>query len=201
MGKGFVLIELLVVVLVIGILAAVAFPQYEKAVLKSRLESALPTLRTLKEQSDRYYMANGQYQTETVTAMMVDVNMTGCRDIGNVVLKCNSVYYDIHTAAGLNNSFDVAVLLTDGENNIRLGYGIMLDHASSDPNRHWCGAKPDDNIAQSICRELGGSFVKTGKCTHSSLGGTNACNIYLLPGCFSLFVKQPTGWWAVFIFS
>lgn len=62
-NKAFTLIEMLVVVLIIGILAAIALPQYELAVEKSRSSQALVTLRTLKDAMERERLARGQYPT------------------------------------------------------------------------------------------------------------------------------------------
>ena len=57
--SGFTLIELLVVVLIIGILASVALPQYEKAVEKSRAAEAIQNLKTLRDQQALCVLVNG----------------------------------------------------------------------------------------------------------------------------------------------
>ena len=55
---GFTLIELLVVVLIIGILSAVALPQYQKTVLKSRTAEAWANLSALKKAQQVFCMEN-----------------------------------------------------------------------------------------------------------------------------------------------
>ncbi len=60
-SKGFTLIELLVVVLIIGILTAVAVPQYQKAVLKSRFANTLSAMETAINASKIYYISNGNF--------------------------------------------------------------------------------------------------------------------------------------------
>ena len=58
---AFTLIELLVVVLIIGILSAVAVPQYKRAVVKSEFAGVLMQLKTLYDVEQLYYLENGRY--------------------------------------------------------------------------------------------------------------------------------------------
>lgn len=59
MNKGFTLIELLVVVLIIGILASVALPQYNKAVMKSRAVDIVTFLENVNRGVDMLLVENG----------------------------------------------------------------------------------------------------------------------------------------------
>ncbi|QFS18416.1 pilin [Acinetobacter indicus] len=57
--KGFTLIELMIVVAIIGILAAIAIPQYQNYVGRSNVAAAVQTLSSNKTGLENYVMENG----------------------------------------------------------------------------------------------------------------------------------------------
>lgn len=59
--KGFTLIEMLVVVLIIGVLTAVAMPQYRKVMDRSKVAEALQLLPALWEARERWILENGYH--------------------------------------------------------------------------------------------------------------------------------------------
>lgn len=96
MNKGFTLIELLVVVLIIGILSAIALPQYEAAVEKSRMSEGLVNLKTLVSAVQRYQQADPNATTVT-RANIADVEMKGGEWKTNTQFVTDLFVYDIST--------------------------------------------------------------------------------------------------------
>ncbi len=63
--KGFTLVELLIVVIILGILAAIVVPQFSDASTDTQVSSLRTNLQTLRGQIELYRLQHGSYPTLT----------------------------------------------------------------------------------------------------------------------------------------
>ena len=77
-------------VLIIGILAAVAVPQYQKAVEKSKAVQGMTLVKSLAQAAQIYYLTNGTYPT---TTDQLDVSLSAAQKeefyCGDIFDECN----------------------------------------------------------------------------------------------------------------
>lgn len=58
-SKGFTLVEIMIVVVIIGLLAAMAIPAFQKVRQSSQDKAVLNNVRQLSAASDQYFLENG----------------------------------------------------------------------------------------------------------------------------------------------
>lgn len=103
MRKGFTLIELMIVIIIVGVLATIGIVQYQAAVEKSRGAEAKSVIGYLRSQCAAKYMEDGN------TANCNETNLNIGGSAGNIpgpaLADCNTTnffYYDVTTNTGSN---------------------------------------------------------------------------------------------------
>lgn len=81
---GFTLVEVLVVVAIIGILAAIAYPSYLNSVRKSNRASARALMMEVAQRQATYYSENASYTT-TLTALGFPTGTLSSKSGGHTV--------------------------------------------------------------------------------------------------------------------
>ena len=76
--QGFTLIELMIVVAIIGILAAVAIPAYQDYTIRAKVTEGLSLASSGKTGVSEYYSSNGTLPTDNTTAgLSLSTSITG----------------------------------------------------------------------------------------------------------------------------
>ena len=163
--SGFTLIELLVVVLIIGILASIALPQYRVAVAKARFVKYMPSVDALSKAQEVYYMAQGSY-SGNLDELSVQVPSFA----RSCTRESLSNLYDRYRCRTSSTQFTLWGVC-DGPSNAQAGdeqvrYIKFFDHTTACPSvlpncqgKKYCWALTE--LGEKVCKNLKGTLVSS----------------------------------------
>jgi type IV pilus assembly protein PilE len=111
-NRGFTLIEIMVVVAVVGILGALAYPSYNASVLKGRRAQARSALAELLQQQERFMTQRNCYMAFTSASV-------------------SSATATASTACGFTTSTAVPFKIFSGDSTANAAYRLMADACPS----------------------------------------------------------------------
>lgn len=168
--QGFSLLEMLVVVLLIGILAAIAVPQYRKVVLKAHLHKGVSIVASLYQAEQAYYLNNDRY-TMDIDALDVglaeDSACSKWTDPAGTGYDCSWGTLNIEGEVG--NPRVILFIYPVQNSSIFhssaiIGYNHYLRDLSASygnfkAGKRYCTGKQGYPHAQQVCENTGGRYI------------------------------------------
>jgi type IV pilus assembly protein PilA len=161
--KGFTLIELMIVVAIIGILAAVALPAYQDYTIRAQVSESLALSSGLKTAVSDYFSASGVMPATNQTAV--------CGDSTNSAAPCTSVSTDN------KGNYVASINVTDGVLTITAG-----NKANSAIAAKTLALSPGLDTASNVSWICGAAAIPNGV-TVANRGTTNINAKYLPNSC------------------
>lgn len=137
--RGFTIVELLIVIVIIGILAAITIVAYNGVQLRSKTSASKTTAATVVRKIEAYNMISGRYPSASLTN---DLNSLQESNLGSITIN-NTIFGYVSIASQSPNNVKVDICT----NPVNAGYRVYYwDYMNTDrPQTIQYGGSIDQN--------------------------------------------------------
>jgi len=125
--RGFTLIEIMIVVVIIGIISAIAMPSYTNYVRESRRAEAMTLISQVISAQERFYI-----EQRTYTADLTDLGFASAAN-----LATEADWYTVSAAACAGSTLADCVLVTATAQNDQAADGNLTLDSTGRKTGHW----------------------------------------------------------------
>lgn len=137
-SRGFTLIELMIVVAVIGILMAIAIPNYSEYVTRSRITRATAALSDMRVRMEQFFQDNRVYPTAcSATPTAAQIALPSAAANPDFIFDCPTLTASTFAIRASGQGKMDGFVYTVNQSNVK---GTTLDQTAGKASKGWSGS-------------------------------------------------------------